>query len=608
MSGIAGEILFSGSSDAWSDNIFDMGNAIRHRGAFYGQFVTEHAALCQNSEFQNNPTSQQPLTVIRDEVEYTVVFDGLLFNKKELKELLLQRNRRTEYDTDESVMLEAYIEFGEDCVKLINGIFAVAIWDGKKERLFISRDRFGIKPFFYSVADGSFVFGSEIKALFASGRVKPKINLNSVLEIMLIGPGRTQGYGVFENVLELLPATCGYFSRDGLRTHKFWTLYPHEHTDSPKQTAEKVRFLVDDSIKRQMNTDTPICTMLSGGLDSSIISSVVAKEFSEQGKTLDTYTVTYTDNDKYFKQSKFQPNSDDDFVGVMNGYLNARNHVVEIDNEALVSALFSAVEARDLPGMADVDSSLLLFSREIAKDYKVVLSGECSDEIFGGYPWYRDPVLRNSDTFPWAKSTAYRKSFLTEEIANGIDAEEFVREKYNDTVRETARLNIPDDDERTKELMRLHLDWFMMTLVDRSDRMSAFNSLDIRVPYCDYRIVEYLYSVPLDIKDYNSFEKGILRQAYSDMLPKEILWRKKSPYPKTHNPRYCELVKAELKKILQNPSSPVFKFVSKEALSNLLLENSSQPFYGQLMTTPQTMAYFVQTDYWLRKYNIEVDL
>lgn len=608
MSGIAGEILFSGSSDAWSGNIFDMGNAIRHRGAFYGQFVTKHAALCQNSEFQNNPTSQQPLTVIRNEVEYTVVFDGLLFNKKELKELLLQRNRRTEYDTDESVMLEAYIEFGEDCVKLINGIFAVAIWDGKKERLFIARDRFGIKPFFYSVADGSFVFGSEIKALFASGRVKPKINLKSVLEIMLIGPGRTPGYGVFENVLELLPATCGYFSRDGLRTHKFWTLYPHEHTDSPKQTAEKVRFLVDDSIKRQMNTDTPICTMLSGGLDSSIISSVVAKEFSEQGKTLDTYTVTYTDNDKYFKQSKFQPNSDDDFVGVMNGYLNARNHVVEIDNEALVSALFSAVEARDLPGMADVDSSLLLFSREIAKDYKVVLSGECSDEIFGGYPWYRDPVLRNSDTFPWAKSTAYRKSFLTEEIANGIDAEEFVREKYNYTVRETARLNIPDADERTKELMRLHLDWFMMTLVDRSDRMSAFNSLDIRVPYCDYRIVEYLYSVPLDIKDYNGFEKGILRQAYSDMLPKEILWRKKSPYPKTHNPRYCELVKAELKKILQNPSSPVFKFVSKEALSNLLLENSSQPFYGQLMTTPQTMAYFVQTDYWLRKYNIEVDL
>lgn len=608
MSGIAGEISFSGNFRERSKELFEMGSSIKHRGVFYSQYTTEHAALCQGSETKNKADFELPLRFVKDDNEYTIVFDGLLFNKDELKDLLKERNYGFESDLDEEVVLKAYIEFGEDCLKLINGIFAFAIWDSKRERLFVARDRFGIKPFFYAISDGNFIFGSEIKALFASGKIKAKINLDSILEIMLIGPGRTPGYGVFEDVYELLPAMCGYFSKGGLKTHKFWTLYAHEHNDTPEQTAEKVRFLVDDSIKRQLKADVPVCTMLSGGLDSSIISSVVAKEFDKQGKTLDTYTVTYVDNDKYFKQSKFQPNNDNDFVGKMNDYLNARNHVIEIDNESLVSALFSAVEARDLPGMADVDSSLLLFSREIAKDCKIVLSGECSDEIFGGYPWYRDPVLRNTDTFPWAKSTSYRKSFLTDEIGKGIDAEGFVRAKYEDAIKETMRLNVPDSDERTKELMRLHLDWFMMTLVDRSDRMSAFNSLDIRVPYCDYRIVEYLYSVPLEIKDYNGYEKGILRKAYSDMLPKEILWRKKSPYPKTHNPRYTELVKEDLKKILQDSSSPILKFVSKEALSNLLLENSSQPFYGQLMTTPQTIAYFVQTDYWLRKYNIEIDL
>lgn len=608
MSGIAGEILFSEKFSEQCKELSKMGGAIRHRGSFHGDYTTEHAALYQGSARQNKADFKLPLRLWKNETEYTIVFDGLIYNKKELKEILLERSCRFETETDEEIVLKAYFEFGADCLKIINGAFALAIWDNKSESLFIARDRFGIKPFFYSVLDNGFIFGSEIKALFASGRIKPKINLESILEIMLIGPGRTLGYGVFEGVFELLPATYGYFTRDGLKLCKYWTLYPHEHTDTPEQTAEKVRFLVDDSIKSQSEADTPICTMLSGGLDSSIISSVVAKALARQGKTLDTYTVTYTDNDKYFTRSKFQPNNDSEFIGIINNYLNAQNHIIEIDHKSLVSALFSAVEARDLPGMADVDSSLLLFSKAIAKDYKIVLSGECSDEIFAGYPWYREPALRNADSFPWARSTTYRQSFLTDEIRNAVDAEGFVHKKYENTLKQAMKLNTIDSDERTKELMKLNLDWFMMTLVDRSDRMSAFNSLDIRVPFCDYRIVEYLYSVPLEIKDYNGFEKGILRKAYSDMLPKEILWRKKSPYPKTHNPIYLSLVRAELEKILQDETSPIFEFVSKQALNALLLENSSQRFYGQLMTTPQTIAYFVQINYWLKKYNIEIDL
>ena len=292
MSGIAGEISFSGNFREQSKELFEMGSAIKHRGAFYSQYTSEHAALCQGSETQNKAAFEFPLRLIKDENEYTIVFDGLLFNKDELKDLLKERNYGFESDSDEEVVLKAYIEFGEDCLKLINGIFALAIWDSKRERLFVARDRFGIKPFFYAISDGNFIFGSEIKALFASGKIKAKINLDSILEIMLIGPGRTPGYGAFEDVYELLPAMCGYFSKDGLKTHKFWTLYAHEHNDTPEQTAEKVRFLVDDSIKRQLKADVPVCTMLSGGLDSSIISSVVAKEFDKQGKTLDTYTVT----------------------------------------------------------------------------------------------------------------------------------------------------------------------------------------------------------------------------------------------------------------------------------------------------------------------------
>ncbi len=608
MSGISGKISFNENLSNGKILIEKMGNSLKHRGNFFNGISDENAVLIQNSPIGSNAfVKNSPLTLIDNDIKYTIVFDGAIFNAQEVRQTLISNKRFFETDSDEETVLKAYLEFGDNCLKLLNGVFAFAIWNSKNEELFLARDRFGIKPLFYSDIDGNLTFASEIKALFTSG-IKAEIDRNSILEILLIGPGRTPEYAVFNNIYELAPATCAYYSKKGFRTKKFWQLYPNIHTDTPEQATEKIRYLVDDSIKRQIKCDMPLCTMLSGGLDSSIISAVVSEEFKKESKILDTYTVTYKDNDKYFTESKFQPTSDSDFYKMMNDYIGAKNHIVEIEISELVNALFSSVDARDLPGMADVDSSLLLFSKEIAKDYSVVLSGECSDEIFGGYPWYRDPVLRKSDTFPWAKSSSYRNSFLKEEISSFTDAEEFVKAKYEKAVNQTLKLNSLDTDERSKELMKLHLDWFMMTLVERSDRMSAYNSLEIRVPYCDYRIVEYLYNIPISEKDYKGFEKGLLRQAYNDMLPKEILWRKKSPYPKTHNPQYFELVKSELKKVLEDSHSPIFEFISKNSLSNLLMENSQQTFYGQLMTTPQTVAYFVQINYWLKKYNIKIKI
>lgn len=608
MSGISGKISFEENLSNEKILIEKMGNSLKHRGKYFNGISAENAVLIQNSSIGSNDfIKNSPLTLTDNDIKYTIVFDGAIFNADEVRQILISHNRFLETEFDEETVLKAYLEFGDDCLKLLNGVFSLAIWNNKNEELFLARDRFGIKPLFYSDINGNLTFSSEIKALFASG-IKAEIDRNSILEILLIGPGRTPEYAVFNNIYELAPATCAYYSKKGLRTKKFWQLYPNIHTDTPEQATEKIRYLVDDSIKRQINCDMPLCTMLSGGLDSSIISAVVSEEFKKESKTLDTYTVTYKDNDKYFTESKFQPTSDSDFYKMMNDYIGAKNHIVEIEIRELVDALFSSVDARDLPGMADVDSSLILFTKEIAKDYSVVLSGECSDEIFGGYPWYRDPVLRKSDTFPWAKSSSYRNSFLKEEISSFTDAEQFVKAKYEKTVNQTLKLNSLDTDERSKELMKLHLDWFMMTLVERSDRMSAYNSLEIRVPYCDYRIVEYLYNIPISEKDYKGFEKGLLRQAYNDMLPKEILWRKKSPYPKTHNPQYFELVKSELKKVLEDSHSPIFEFISKNSLSNLLMENSQQTFYGQLMTTPQTVAYFVQINYWLKKYNIKIKI
>ena len=159
---------------------------------------------------------------------------------------------------------------------------------------------------------------------------------------------------------------------------------------------------------------------------------------------------------------------------------------------------------------------------------------------------------------------------------------------------------------RMKEMMRLNIDWFMQTLLDRKDRMSMYSGLEVRVPFCDHRIVEYLYTVPWEIKEYMGREKGILREAMKDYLPDEVLYRKKSPYPKTHNPSYRDAVSKKLFELLLKKDARIFDIVKKEKIEKLLTDDSLTPWYGQLMTTPQTMAYMLQLECFLNLYKVEI--
>lgn len=605
MSGITGEISFNNDLLLRQEELLNMMQSVIHRGKKDKMiFSDRESVLMQNSSCAEKSL---PYSVDYMNKRYIIVYDGMIYNYDELKSELINKGFSICSSSDEELLIKLYILFGEKMLDRINGVFAFCIWCPESEKLFVARDRLGIKPFFYSVINKNFIFASEIKGILCNSEVKPVIDSKSIFEIMFIGPGRTLGYGVFKNIYELKPGCYGYFTKDGFEKKCYWKLSAHEHKDNFSQTVENVRELMIDSVKRQLKSDKPVCSMLSGGLDSSIVTSIIEKEYTKNDIKLNTYTVAYKDNDKYFKQTAFQPNSDTQFIGIMNDYLNADNHTVEINSSQLVTALYDAVIARDLPGMADVDSSLLLLCKEIAKDNSVAFSGECSDEIFGGYPWYRNKEMRDFDGFPWARSTDFRKEFLNEELLKFCNPDEYVHQKYADTIKNISLVNANDPDKRIKELMKLNIEWFMMTLVDRCDRMSAYSTLDVRVPFCDYRIVEYLYSVPWEYKEYNGYEKGLLREAFKDYLPKEIAFRKKSPYPKTHNPDYLFLVRKELKELLSNPNAPIFSFVKKSKLEELLTAEVPQNFYGQLMTTPQTIAYFLQINYWLEKYNIIID-
>ena len=322
---------------------------------------------------------------------------------------------------------------------------------------------------------------------------------------------------------------------------------------------------------------------------------------SEQGRQLHTFSVEYRDNAKYFKAGKFQPNADDEYIEEMVRYLGSEHHRVVVDTPELVEALYTSTEARDLPGMADVDSSLLLFCKAVKEaGFKVALSGECADEIFGGYPWYRDPEIRATDGFPWSQSTAYRVSLMRPEYLEGVSAEGYVYDKYLSTIGRVTEQGLTPLEKRMREMMRLNMEWFMQTLLDRKDRMSMYSGLEVRVPFCDYRIVEYLYRVPWEFKDYRGREKGLLRKAAEGLLPEKVITRKKSPYPKTHNPAYETAVRERLREELSQTDCPVLDILDRREVERLMYDGRKVQWYGQLMNDPQIMAYIIQINYWLK--------
>ncbi len=546
---------------------------------------------------------RQPMELKWGGETYVIVYNGELYNTEQLRRELRERGHSFHGHSDTEVLLHAYGEFGAACVDRLNGIFAFGVWETGRKRLFLARDRIGVKPLFYKLHEGGLLFASEIKTILAYPGVRPRLDERGAAQIMLLGPGRLPGSGVFQGIYEVKPGQCGYYEDGKLNLRQYWALRDREHRDSFEKTVERVRYLVTDGIRRQMVSDVPIGTFLSGGLDSSIITAVCAGE-EKEGK-LKTFSVDYENNDRYFQANKFQPNPDSDYIGIMTRAMDTDHRWTVLSAEDLDQALEEATYARDLPGMADVDASLLAFCKEIRRDVKVALSGECADEIFGGYPWYRDPEIRAREGFPWAQNTLQRSRVLSSAV--NINAREFVMDAYRDTCRNSDILpGVSDQERRMKEMVNLNFCWFMQTLLDRKDRMSMYSALEVRVPFCDYRIAEYLYGVPWEYKDYQGQEKGLLRQAAAGLLPDEILHRKKSPYPKTFDPKYEQLMRERLEKLLEEPGALVWQVADREGVKQLIQGESQWPWYGQLMRRAQTMAYFCQIDIWMNRYKIEV--
>ena len=548
----------------------------------------------------------QPMQLSWNQEDYVLVYNGELYNTRELRQELMALGHTFRGHSDTEVVIHAYAQWNWQCVNRFNGIFAFGVWEKRKQKLFLARDRIGVKPLFYKLHDGGLLFASEMKTILAYPTVEAHLDALGARQLLLLGPGRLPGSGVFRDILELEPGCCGWLENGKFQWIRYWKLTDRDHRDSFEETVESVQYLVTDAIRRQMISDVPIGTFLSGGLDSSIITAICAREMAERGETLPTFSVDYLNNHHYFQSNKFQPDSDNAYIRTMQEHCDSEHHWTVLSPEDLVLHLEEATIARDLPGMADVDFSLLAFCKQIRQNVKVALSGECADEIFGGYPWYRDPEIRAQEGFPWAQNTSQRMALLAPALQR--DSHSFVMDAYLDTCRESDILpdNSPEE-KRMKQMMNLNSRWFMQTLLDRKDRMSMYTSLEVRVPFCDYRIAEYLYAVPWQWKDFQNREKGLLRLAVKDLLPPQILYRKKSPYPKTFDPAYEMKIHGLLQSLLADTQSSVWHLIQRDVLMDAIQAEAPWPWYGQLMRRPQMMAYFLQLDFWLRHYRVQLD-
>ena len=547
---------------------------------------------------------RQPMTRVYGGVSYTIVYNGEIYNTAELTEIIKSRGITPETYCDTEVVLWLYILFGEGCAEMLNGIFAFAVFNGRTKEVCLVRDRFGIKPLFYAFDGKTMIFASEIKAILKYPSIKPIVDEKGIWQLIFLTPVRLSG-GIFRNVSELEPAHYGIWRDGTFKKRRYWELKAAVCTESRDEVIAHTRFLLTDAIERQLVSDVPLCTLLSGGLDSTVISGVAARCLKERGEELSTYSFEYEGNRESFHSSLFQPQSDDDYARFAAEFLGTEHHILTASTEDVVNALKPAAAARDFPGQADIDSSLYYFCSLIKKNHTVALSGECADEIFGGYPWFYRPEMLENPFFPWIHDPMIRAKLFNEDFARPNEGYEYLRGEYQRSMAECPVLENDSDSMKTsRRATWLSVNYFMASLLERKDRMSMASSVEVRVPFADHRILEYVFNVPWEIKFENGVEKALLRNAMRDYIPEKVFSRKKSPYPKTQNPAYEQAVLNRVRERLQDSGSVLHNILNFKAF-NSFINGENETWFGQLMAKPQLLAWLIQLDYWSDAYNVE---
>ncbi|RIV24373.1 asparagine synthase (glutamine-hydrolyzing) [Alicyclobacillaceae bacterium I2511] len=616
MCGIAGWIDWQRDLTNERETVAAMGRPLVCRGPdAEGLWVSPSAAFAHRRLVVVDPQGgSQPMTRILGNRSYTLVYNGELYNTESVRQDLQDLGFHFQSYSDTEVVLVAYMAWGTACVEHFNGIFAIAIWDEANRQVFLARDRLGVKPLFYARRGSSFLFASELKSLLAHPSVEPIVDAQGLAEILAIGPARTPGTGIFKNVYELRAGYWLVATDQRVQTEVYWQLESHVHTDTLDETVAHVRELLIDTVERQLVSDVPVCTFLSGGLDSSAVTAIATHYYQQQGRSpLHTYSVEIADMEKYFEANSFQKSVDAPWARYLAESLGTKHHSVVVKMPDMIRNLMTPLRWRDVPGMADIDVSMYLFCKEVKLNHTVAVTGEAADEVFGGYPWFHHQDALAANTFPWSLQLARRLQVVAPAIREQLKLEEYVAQRYHEALAEVPRLRGENSHEaRIREIGYLSLTRFLPTLLDRKDRMSMGASLEARVPFTDHRLVEYVFNVPWSMKSCDGEVKGLLRRAMKGWLPEDALYRKKSPYPGTPNPEYLQAVREQSLAMLEDAKSPIQPLIHVPGIRELVTASyqphEHRPWFGQIMGTAQMFHYLLEVNQWLQEYQVQLDV
>jgi asparagine synthase (glutamine-hydrolysing) len=617
MCGIAGWIDWEEDLTNYGSTIERMANTQCQRGPdAQGQWLSQHAALAHRRLMVIDPEGGgQPMLYQHDDSLYALTYNGEIYNFKELRSELELRGHTFRTSSDTEVLLHAYEEWDIDCLHRLNGIFAFGLWDEQRQRLLLARDHLGVKPLFYAQRGNAVLFGSELKALLAHPLVQPEIDNSGLSEIFAFR--RTPGSGIYKDIHELRPAHYALFTLHQTVIQPFWSLRSAAHTQNAEETAEFIRSLLIDTVRRQLIADVPVVTMLSGGLDSSGLTALAAREFKQAGKMLDTYSIDFVDSAENFEGSLIRPDLDAPWVKHVADYVGSRHHTVIVDTPELIENLLVPMRAHDLPAIGQIETSLYLLFKAMKQHATVALSGESADEVFGGYPWFHNQAVIDTPTFPWlammmlrsggngnmSRARSAMTGWLADDVIRRARPGEFIAQQYRQALAEVPRREGESaQTTRMREIFYLHLTYFLPMLLDRKDRMSMATGFEVRVPFCDYRLVEYVWNIPWDMKNTGNIEKGILREAFKGILPDDARTRKKSAYPSTQNPSYLDALRQWTLHILDNKNEPIHNFIKPEVMRAIAEQKIALPGEAGVFLFEKV----IQTNAWFREYKVSI--
>ncbi|MDT0455048.1 asparagine synthase (glutamine-hydrolyzing) [Streptomyces sp. DSM 41527] len=572
MCGITGWVSFDRDLRSERETVDAMTETMSCRGPDdRGTWVQGPAALGHRRlAIIDLPGGRQPMTADRaDGSPVALVYSGETYNFGELRDELASRGHRFTTASDTEAVLRGYLEWGEAVAERLNGMFAFAVWDEQRQRLVLVRDRMGIKPLYYYPTPDGVLFGSEPKAILAHPLAARKVGPDGLRELFAFV--KTPGHAIWEGMHEVAPGTVVTVDRDGLHRHVYWSLRTRAHQDDPDTSIARVRELLDDIVRRQLVADVPRCTLLSGGLDSSAMTALAARQLGETGGRVRSFAVDFAGRTEHFVADELRATPDTPFVHDVARLAGTDHQDIVLDSAHLADLDVRAevIGARDLPmGFGDMDASLYLLFKAIRQHSTVALSGESADEVFGGYQQFFDEEARKARTFPWLVRVAERfgddGNILTPAVTDALDLGSYIQDGYRCAVQDVERLDGESDFEfRMRTICYLHLTRFVRILLDRKDRASMAVGLEVRVPFCDHRLVEYVYNTPWSLKSFDGREKSLLREATADLLPQSVYDRVKSPYPSTQDPQYAVALQQHAKDLLSRPSHPVFGLVDR---------------------------------------------